>query len=117
MEVMEKNSATATHKGARIGAQKTRLVIDLIRGKDVATALSILKNNNTRASVLIEKVLKSSIANAVNNLKLDETKLYVKECFVNDGPVLKRIKMGSRGHVDRNDHRTSHIIVTVAERL
>ena len=117
MEAMEKKCATAIHKGARIGSQKTRLVIDLIRGKDVATALSILKTSNTRASVLIETVLRSSIANAVNNMNLDETKLYVKECFVNDGPVLKRIKMGSRGHVDRNDHRTSHIIVTVAERL
>ena len=109
--------ARAIAKTLRVSPIKARLVVDLIRGKDAATALSILKNNNTRASVLIEKVLRSSIANAVNNLNLDETKLYVKECFVNDGPVLKRIKMGSRGHVDRNDHRTSHIIVTVAERL
>ena len=108
--------AKAVLKTVRIAPRKTRLIIDLIRGKKVAEARAILNNQPQRAARVIEKVLNSSIANAVNNLKLNEENLFVKTCYVDEGIVLKRAKMDSRGHVGRNDHKTSHITVIVAEK-
>ena len=74
-----------------------------------------LNNTNTKSSKLILKVLNSATANAVNNLNLKEEELFVSECFINPGPVLKRIKFGSRTKVDRRDKRTSHITVKVSD--
>ena len=111
---MEKE-AKAVLKTVRIAPRKTRLIIDLIRGKSVAEAKAILANQPQRAARVIEKVLNSSIANAVNNYEMNEEKLYVKECYVDEAIVLKRAKMDSRGHVGRNDHKTSHITVIVSE--
>lgn len=108
--------ARAIAKNVRISADKTRLVADLIRGKDVDKAMSILKNLNKKAARLIEKVLASAIANAENNQGLKRENLFVKESYVNEGPVMKRMIMDSRGHVGRNDRRTSHIIVVVSEK-
>ena len=113
---MEKNEAIAVAKTIRIAPRKTRLVIDLIRGKNVADARAILSNQPQRAARVIEKVLESSIANAVNNFNMNEENLYVKTCFVDEALVMKRAKMDSRGHVGRNDHKTSHITVIVAEK-
>ena len=101
---------------ARMSAQKAGFVLDAIRGKDVQTALGILAYNPRYASSVIEKLLKSAIANAENNHNLDKAKLYVKEAYVNDGPVLKRSVPDSRGRIAKNDHRTSHVTVVVAER-
>jgi large subunit ribosomal protein L22 len=106
----------AIAKNIRISADKTRLVIDLIRGKNVDQAMSILKNMNKKAAREIEKVLKSSIANAENNNKLQREKLYVSKAYVNEGPVMKRVIMDSRGHTGRSDRRTSHITVIVSEK-
>ena len=78
-------------------------------------ARAILNNTNTKSSKLILKVLNSATANAVNNLNLKEEELFVSECFINPGPVLKRIKFGSRTKVDRRDKRTSHITVKVSD--
>ncbi len=108
--------AKAIAKGVRIPARKARLVIDLIRGKNVSEADKILNNLNKEAARLIRKVLTSAVANAENNLSLDKNKLYVKEAYVNEGQTLKRIKFGSRGHVDPIKKRTSHITVVVSER-
>ena len=108
--------ARAIAKGVRIPPRKARLVIDLIRGKDVVEADKILNNLNKEAARLIRKVLTSAVANAENNLGLDKTKLYVKEAYVNEGQTLKRMKFGSRGHVDPIKKRTSHITVVVSER-
>ena len=108
--------AKAVLKTVRIAPRKTRLIIDLIRGKKVAEARAILNNQPQRAARVIEKVLNSSIANAVNNLKLNEENLFVKTCYVDEAIVMKRAKMDSRGHVGRNDHKTSHITVIVAEK-
>ncbi len=113
---MEQVEAKAVLKTVRIAPRKTRLIIDLIRGKNVDEARAILANQPQRAARVIEKVLNSSIANAVNNLNLDENNLYVKTCFVDEGMVLKRAKMDSRGHIGRNDHKTSHITIVVSER-
>ncbi len=105
----------AIAKDIRISADKTRLVVDLIRGKKVNEAMSILKNMNKKAARVVEKVLNSAVANAVNNNNLNKDNLYVKEAYVNEGPVMKRMIMDSRGHVGRNDRRTSHVTVVVKE--
>jgi len=105
----------AIHKSAMIAPRKARMTLDLIRGKDVQTAQGILNTTNTKASRLIIKVLNSAIANAVNNNGANESELVISECFINPGAVLKRIKFGSRGNVDRRDKRTSHITVKVTD--
>ena len=106
----------AVARTVRIAPRKTRLVIDLIRGKNVSDAYAILQNQPQRAARVIEKVLNSAVSNAINNNNLDEEKLYVKACYVDEGLVMKRAKMDSRGHVGRNDHKTRHITVIVSER-
>ena len=108
--------AKAIAKNIRISADKARLVADLIRGKKVDEAMSILKNMNKKAARVIEKVLTSAVANATNNHNLNKDKLYVKETYVNEGPVMKKMIMDSRGHVGRNDRRTSHVTVVVSEK-
>ena len=113
---MENKEAKAVAKTIRIAPRRTRLVIDLIRGKSVADAYAILRNQPQKAARVIEKVLKSATSNAINNFKLKEEDLYVKTCYVDEGIVLKRAKMDSRGHVGRKDHKTSHITVIVSER-
>ena len=111
---MQETEVKAVLKTVRITPRKTRLIINLIRGKQVAEAKSILANQPQKAARIIEKVLNSAIANAVNNNNMSEEDLYVKKCFVDEGIVMKRAKMDSRGHVGRNDHKTSHITVIVS---
>ncbi len=108
--------AKAIAKTVRISALKSRLVMRLINGKNANEAMNILNNMNTKAARVIKKVLTSAVANAENNHNLDKDKLYVKEAYVNDGPVLKRSVPDSRGRIAKNDHRTSHVTVVVAER-
>ena len=108
--------AKAIAKGVRISPIKTRLVIDLIRGKNVSDALNILNNTNTKASRAIVKVLNSAVANAVNNNGANVNTLYVKEARVDAGSVMKRVLFDSRGRIGHKDHRTSHIVVAVDER-
>ena len=105
----------AIHKGAVVAPRKARMTIDLIRGKNVNEARAILANTNTKSSRLIEKVLNSAVANATNNFGMNEANLIVSECFINPGQTIKRIKFGSRSRVNRHDHRTSHIVIKVAE--
>ena len=107
--------AYAMHKMAIVAPRKARMSLNLIRGKSVTDARAILKNTNTKSSRLIIKVLNSAVANATNNLNLKEEELFVSECFINPGPVLKRVKFGSRTKVDRRDKRTSHITVKVSD--
>ena len=108
--------AKAIAKNVRMSADKARLVADLIRGKSVSEASSILSNMNRKAARVIEKVLNSAVANAVNNNGLNKDKLFVKEAYINEGPVMKRMMFDSRGHVGRNDRRTSHVTVVVSEK-
>ena len=107
--------AYAIAKGVRIAPRKARLVIDLIRGKNVAEADKILKNINKEAARLSRKVLVSAVANAENNLGLNKSDLVVKEAVVNEGQTMKRMKFGSRGHVDPIKKRTSHIKIVVSD--
>ena len=108
--------ARAIAKEVRTVPRKARLVIDLIRGKSVKEADIILKNLNKESARLIRKVLISATANAENNLKLDKNNLYVKEAFINEGRTLKRMRFGSRGHVEPIKKRTSHITIVVSDR-
>ena len=111
---MQETEVKAVLKTVRITPRKTRLIINLIRGKKVDEAKAILANQPQKAARIIEKVLNSAIANAVNNNNMNEEDLYVKKCFVDESLVMKRAKMDSRGHVGRNDHKTSHITVIVS---
>ena len=112
----EKMEGKAIAKSVRISPIKVRLVVDLIRGKKVDEAVTILENRNKRSSGIVLKVLNSAISNAVNNFNLDKNKLYVKEARVDAGPVMKRIMFDSRSHIGHKDRRTSHIVVVVAEK-
>ena len=107
--------ARAIAKNVKIAPRKARLVIDLVRGKSVNDADNILSNLNKEAARLIRKVLTSATANAVNNNGADENDLVISKCFINPGPVYKRIKFASRANVDRHDKRTSHIVVYVTD--
>ena len=108
--------ARAIAKNVKIAPRKARLVIDLVRGKSVAEADVILANLNKEAARLIRKVLTSATANAENNLGLKKEDLKVKEAYINEGLVMKRMKFGSRGHVDPIKKRTSHITIVVSEK-
>ena len=107
--------ARAIAKGLRIPPRKARLVVDLVRGKSVDEAIDIVSNINSKAATFTKKVLLSALANATNNLGLDEAKLYVKAAYVNEGQTLKRMKFGSRGHVDPIKKRTSHITIVISD--
>ena len=105
----------ASLKHARISARKVKIVIDLIRGKDVNEALAILKFTPKAASPLVEKLVKSAIANAENNHNMDVSKLYVAECHVGPGPILKRIRPKDHGRAHRILKRTSHVTLVLRE--
>ena len=109
------NRASAKLSFARISVQKACFVLDAIRGKDVQTALGILAYSPRYASAVIEKILKSAIANAeVKNM--DAAKLYIDECFANQGPNMKRIRPRARGTAYRIEKRMCHITVVLNER-
>ncbi|MDH6604189.1 large subunit ribosomal protein L22 [Bacilli bacterium PM5-9] len=108
--------AKAIAKTVRIAPRKARLVADLVRGKSVVEAMVILANTNKAASPLIDKVVKSAAANAVNNHMMDEETLYVKEIMINEGPTLKRFRPRAKGSASPIMKRTSHISVVVAEK-
>ena len=108
--------ARAHLKYARISPRKVKIVLDLIRGKNADMAMAILKNKPRAASELLIKLLASAIANAENNHHMDPSKLYVAECFANEGPTLKRIMPRAKGSADRIFKRTSHITIVVKER-
>ncbi len=106
----------ASLKYARISARKVKIVIDLIRGKSVDEALAILKYTPKAASPLVEKVLKSAIANAENNHQMDRNKLVISEIYANQGPTMKRIRAATKGRANRIRKRTSHIEVVLTEK-
>ena len=101
---------------ARIPVQKACFVLDAIRGKDVATAVGILEYSPRYASGVIEKLLKSAIANAENNQGLNQADLYVAECWARDGPIMKRVKPRAQGRAYRIEKRMSHITIVLDEK-
>ena len=108
--------AKAYLKYARISPRKVKIVLDLIRGKDVATAMAILKNTPKSASEYLIKLLNSAIANAEHNFNMDASNLYVSECFVCPGPTLKRIMPRAQGRAYHIMKRTSHVTLAVKEK-
>ena len=115
-EKQEVIEARAKLSHARISARKVKIVIDLIRGKDVNEALAILKFTPKAASPLVEKLLKSAIANVENNNGMKHENLYVAEIYANQGPTLKRIRPAAKGSAVRIRKRTSHITIVLKEK-
>ena len=107
--------ARAELRHARISARKVKIVIDTIKGKSANEAVAILKYTNKAAAPIVEKLLKSAMANAVNNHGMDETKLYVAEAYANQGPTMKRIMPRAQGRANRIRKRTSHITIVLKE--
>lgn len=107
--------ARAYLKYARISPRKVQIVLDLIRNKPVDVAMAILKHTPKAASESLEKLLKSAIANAENNHNMDTSKLYVSQCFVSPGPILKRIRPRAQGRAFQILKRTSHVTMVLKE--
>src|SRR5688500_5388211 len=105
----------ATHRFARIAPRKARLVMDVIRGRQVEDALALLQFSKKRAAVLIDKVVRSAVANA-NDQEADTNTLFVKECWVDPGPIIKRFQPKDRGKAYAIQKKTSHLVVALDER-
>lgn len=101
---------------ARVSPTKAKIVLDTIKGKDVGAALGILAYTPRNAARIIEKLLKSAIANAENNNGMDPSKLFVQETFANKGPIMKRIRPRAQGRAFRIEKKTSHITIILNER-
>jgi large subunit ribosomal protein L22 len=106
----------AVAKHVRISPQKVRKIIDTIKGKQVGNGINALKFMPQKASAIVEKVLKSAVANADHNNDLDVDSLFVKNIIVDSGPTLKRFRARARGRGARILKRTSHITVIVADK-
>ncbi|OEH93193.1 50S ribosomal protein L22 [Bacillus solimangrovi] len=108
--------AKASAKTVRIAPRKARLVIDLIRGKQVGEAVAILRHTPRAASPIIEKILKSAIANAEHNYEMEADSLVVTDAYVNEGPTLKRFRPRAMGRASQINKRTSHITLVLTEK-
>ena len=107
----------AKHRFARIAPRKARLLMDLVRGRDVDDALSILRFSKQRASGMIEKIIRSAVANASEqDVAGSRNALYVAKAWVDPGPTIKRFQPKDRGKAYSINKRTSHLVVTVDER-
>lgn len=107
--------ARAKVSQVRLSPQKAKLVVDLVRGKSVQDALDLLQFTNKSSSIVVAKLIKSAAANATNNFKMDESKLYIKEIWVCEGARLKRFMPKAKGSASRIIKRTSHINVVVSD--
>ena len=108
--------AKAILRNARIAPRKVSIVLDLIRGKDLDVALATVNHTPKAASEYLAKLLKSAAANAENNHDMDKNNLYVSECYVCPGPIMKRIMPRAQGRAYRILKRTSHITVVLKEK-
>lgn len=108
--------ARAIARYIRISPRKARMVVDMIRGKDVSQALALLKFAPQRASVPVAKVIMSAAANAEHNHEMNRDNLYIAAAYVDQGPTLKRYLPRAMGRADVMRRRTSHITVVVKER-
>ncbi|MDD2560709.1 MAG: 50S ribosomal protein L22 [Eubacteriales bacterium] len=100
----------------RVSSRKAKLVVDLVRGKDVSEALAILAFTPNAAAPVLHKLISSAQANAVNNLEMDPGSLYVAEIYANPGPTLKRFRPRARGSASTILKRTSHFSVVLDQR-
>ena len=106
----------ATAKYIRVTPRKVKIVVDLIRGKQVDQALAILAYTPKSAAPYVEKLLNSAIANAENNLEMDRSSLYVAEAYANQGPTLKRYWARSHSRADMIKKHTSHITIVLDQK-
>jgi large subunit ribosomal protein L22 len=107
----------AKHRFARIAPRKARLVMDLIRGRDVDDAITMLQFAKQRASGMIEKVIRSAVANAIEqDTAVKRNSLYVAKAWVDPGPIIKRFQPKDRGKAHPIQKKTSHLVVEVDER-
>ena len=111
----EITSAKAMARTVRVSPRKTRLVLDLIRGKNVADAIAILKFTPNKAARIVEKTLNSAIANAETTL-VEKANLVVSETFANEGPTMKRFRPRAKGSASPINKRTTHVTVVVSEK-
>ena len=107
---------TAVLKGARISAQKVRLVANQVRGKKAEEALDILQFSEKKGATILRKVLESAIANAEHNDGADVDELIISRVCIDEGSTMKRIKPRAKGRADRVLKRSCHITVEVGER-
>lgn len=107
--------AKALARQIRISPQKARLVADLVRGKDVETALNTLRFMPKKGARILRKVIESALANASQNEAIDVDTLYIKKIFIDGGPMLKRIMPRAQGRATRILKRSSHITVVLDE--
>ena len=108
--------AKAILRNARIAPRKVQIVLDLIRGKDYDVAMATVKHTPKAASEYLEKLLKSAAHNAENNPNMDKNNLYVAECYVCPGPIMKRIMPRAQGRAYRILKRTSHVTIVLKEK-
>ncbi|GAB6877319.1 50S ribosomal protein L22 [Thermaerobacter litoralis] len=108
--------ARAVARFVRLSPRKARQVVDLVRGKPVGEALTLLRFTPKKAARIVEKVVRSAVANATNNHDLDEDRLYIAKAYVDEGPRLKRWRPRARGRAFPILKPTSHVTVIVAER-
>lgn len=108
--------AKAIAKNVRIAPRKARLIVDLIRGKQIGEAVAILRNTHKASSPVVEKVLNSAVANAEHNYEMELENLVISEAFVNEGATLKRVRPRAMGRASRINKRTSHITIVVSEK-
>ena len=109
--------ARAEARYIRVSPQKARLVVDLIRGQQVGAAINILRSTNKRIAPMVEKVLRSAIANAENkSTDVDVDRLFVSQAYVNEGPRMKRIRPAPMGRAYRYQRRIAHIAVAVSQK-
>ncbi|WP_048601060.1 50S ribosomal protein L22 [Rubeoparvulum massiliense] len=107
--------AKAVVRYVRIAPRKVRLVVDLIRGKQVGEALAILRHTPKVASPVVEKLLNSAIANAEHNYEMNVDQLVVSKVFVDEGPTMKRFRPRAMGRASRINKRTSHITLVLSD--
>ena len=107
--------ARAVARYVRIAPRKVRLVIDLVRGKKVDEALTILEFTPKRAAKVVKKLIQSAVANAEQNPDVDVDNLYIKRIYADEGPTLKRIRPRAVGRAYLIRKRTSHITVILDE--
>ena len=108
--------AKAYAKYIRMSPRKVKVILDLIRGKNAQEAMAILKHTPRAAAPVVAKVLKSAMANAENNNKMDTTKLFVSETYAGQGPSMKRFQAHAQGRAFSIIKRSSHITVVLKER-
>jgi large subunit ribosomal protein L22 len=108
--------AKAVARTIRIAPRKVRLVVDLIRGKQVGEAIAILRHTPKAASPVVEKVLNSAMANAEHNYEMEVNNLVIAQVFVDEGPTLKRFRPRAMGRASAINKRTSHITIVLSEK-